>query len=283
MPLFDQLTGKGNLQTSQVAIKDFPAFDKLAALTKLNILDDPTMRAIRSQFEIRDGRLHLQPFSVGLGGTTMTVAGSNGLDQSLQYDLGLPGAAQPARGRGEPGDRRGAGAGRPRGDRPPGVPRDRARHPGHRHRHRSRDQGRSAQRRRVGGRGGEAGGGAAGGDGGGLGRCARRARGRGGAACRPDPGGGEDAGGDGEAGGLPPGRLAGGAERRGARGHRRRRRGERLRKEADDKAARIVREADQRGRVAGGGGAGSGRVRRRPETRREDMPGNGLCYSVRRC
>jgi AsmA-like C-terminal region len=44
---------------------------------------------LRSQFAIRDGRLHLQPFSVSLGGTTMTVAGSNGLDQSLQYNLGL--------------------------------------------------------------------------------------------------------------------------------------------------------------------------------------------------
>jgi hypothetical protein len=89
MPLFDQLTGKGNLQTSQVAIKDFPALERLAAATKLNILDDPTMRAIRSQFEIRDGRLHLQPFSVGIGGTSMTVVGSNGLDQSLDYNLGL--------------------------------------------------------------------------------------------------------------------------------------------------------------------------------------------------
>jgi hypothetical protein len=89
MPLFEQLTGNGSLQTSQVAIKDFPMLERMAALTKLNILDDPTMRAIRSQFEIRDGRLHLQPFSVAVGGTTMTVTGSNGLDQSLQYDLGL--------------------------------------------------------------------------------------------------------------------------------------------------------------------------------------------------
>ena len=33
MPLFQQLTGKGNIQTSQVAIKDFPALEKLAAAT----------------------------------------------------------------------------------------------------------------------------------------------------------------------------------------------------------------------------------------------------------
>jgi hypothetical protein len=31
----------------------------------------------------------VQPFDVKLGGTTMSVAGSNGFDQSLQYNLGL--------------------------------------------------------------------------------------------------------------------------------------------------------------------------------------------------
>jgi hypothetical protein len=89
MPLYQQLTGNGNIQTSQVAITDFPALDKLASVTKLNILDDPTLRAISSRFEIRDGRLFVQPFAVPIAGTTLTVTGSNGLDQTLQYNLGL--------------------------------------------------------------------------------------------------------------------------------------------------------------------------------------------------
>ncbi len=89
MPLYQALSGQGSLQTSKLLVQDFPPFDKLAATTKLNFLENPTLQALRSQFAIRDGRLHLQPFSVSLGGTTMTVAGSNGLDQSLQYNLGL--------------------------------------------------------------------------------------------------------------------------------------------------------------------------------------------------
>jgi AsmA-like protein len=86
-PLFEQLTGNGNLQTSQVQIRDFPALEKMALLTKLDFLDDPTLRALSSQFQIRDGRLHVQPFAVGIGPTRMTVSGSNGFDQSLQYRL----------------------------------------------------------------------------------------------------------------------------------------------------------------------------------------------------
>ena len=89
MPLFSALTGQGSLQTSILRLEDFPPLDRVASLTKLSLLDDPGLKAVRSKFEIRDGRLHVQPFTVGVGPTTMTVAGSNGIDQSLDYDLNL--------------------------------------------------------------------------------------------------------------------------------------------------------------------------------------------------
>jgi hypothetical protein len=89
MPLFDGLDGRGTLQTSQVVLEDFPALEKVVDVTKLQFLDNPAMRAIRTAFQIRDGRLHVEPFAVNLGKTTMNVSGSNGLDQSLQYALSL--------------------------------------------------------------------------------------------------------------------------------------------------------------------------------------------------
>ena len=89
MPVFPALTGEGSLQTSIVRLQDFPPLDRVANLTKLSLLDDPGLKAVRSKFDIRDGRLHVQPFTVGLGPTTMTVSGSNGIDQSLDYDLAL--------------------------------------------------------------------------------------------------------------------------------------------------------------------------------------------------
>ncbi len=89
MPLFPALSGKGTLQTSQMIIQDFPVLEKAVAVTKLQFLDNPTLQALRAAFQIRDGRLFVQPFDVKLGGTTMTVSGSNGFDQSLAYSLGL--------------------------------------------------------------------------------------------------------------------------------------------------------------------------------------------------
>ena len=89
MPLFPGLGGGGTLQTSQLVIKDFPALEKLVDVTKLQFLDNPTLRAFTAAFQIREGRLFTQPFDVKLGDATMTVSGSNGLDQSLRYTLGL--------------------------------------------------------------------------------------------------------------------------------------------------------------------------------------------------
>ena len=89
MPLFSSLTGRGAIQTQNVALRNFPGMDKIVDVTKLRILNNPTMQAIRTGFQIREGRLVVQPFNVRIGGMTMNVAGSNGIDQSLEYNLGL--------------------------------------------------------------------------------------------------------------------------------------------------------------------------------------------------
>jgi len=89
MPLFPALSGRGSLQTSQLVLKDFPALEKVVDVTKLQFLANPALRPLRTAFQIRDGRLSVEPFAVKLGATTMNLSGSNGLDQSLQYNLNL--------------------------------------------------------------------------------------------------------------------------------------------------------------------------------------------------
>jgi len=89
MPLFQGLTRKGALQTANIALHDFPAMEKLVDVTKLQILNNPTMQAVRTGFQIHDGRLSVNPFPVKIGPATMQVSGSNGFDQSLDYNLQL--------------------------------------------------------------------------------------------------------------------------------------------------------------------------------------------------
>ena len=89
MPQFPTLSGKGVFETQQVAIKNFPPLQKMFDVTKLQLLDNPTMQALKGAFQIHDGRLFTQPFAVKLGPTTLNVSGSNGFDQSMQYNLQL--------------------------------------------------------------------------------------------------------------------------------------------------------------------------------------------------
>jgi hypothetical protein len=89
MPLFTALTGKGIFQSQNIALRNFPGMEKLVDVTKLSILNNPTMQAIKAGFQIKDGRLVTQPFTVKLAGTSMSVAGSNGIDQTMDYTLGL--------------------------------------------------------------------------------------------------------------------------------------------------------------------------------------------------
>jgi cell division septum initiation protein DivIVA len=89
VPVFGGLDGKGSLLTSKLALEGFPAMQRLADALSLPQLANPTFDAIRSSIEIRDGRLHVQPFHVKVGQLGMAVSGSNGVDQSLDYKLGL--------------------------------------------------------------------------------------------------------------------------------------------------------------------------------------------------
>jgi len=89
MPLLPNLSGAGTLETSALALRGFPALSKLAAITKLDVLDNPTLQPLRARFRIDNGRLTVQPFDVKVAGIAATIAGSNGLDQSLQYTMNL--------------------------------------------------------------------------------------------------------------------------------------------------------------------------------------------------
>jgi len=89
MPLFPTLDGGGTLATSKLGMRGFPVLKSIADKTRLQFLNDPTVESLEATFRIANGRLSVQPFDVKLGGAAMRVAGSNGLDQSLEYHLDL--------------------------------------------------------------------------------------------------------------------------------------------------------------------------------------------------
>jgi AsmA-like C-terminal region len=89
VPVFATLTGKGVVETERLVVQRAPVLEKLADALSLEQLRQPALGAVRASFDVADGRLHLEPFAVKMNGIAMTFVGSNGIDQSLEYDLAL--------------------------------------------------------------------------------------------------------------------------------------------------------------------------------------------------
>jgi hypothetical protein len=89
VPVFTVLDGKGSLRTSMLALQGVPVLAKVADALKVERLRNPAMDSVRASVQIHDGRVQVNPFDVRVAQSTMRVSGSHGIDQTLQYTLGL--------------------------------------------------------------------------------------------------------------------------------------------------------------------------------------------------
>jgi hypothetical protein len=89
VPIFKALTGKGAIETERLVVQGAPVLEKLADALSLEQLRKPALGIVRASYDVADGRVHVKPFVVKTNGIDMTVVGSNGIDQSLSYDLAL--------------------------------------------------------------------------------------------------------------------------------------------------------------------------------------------------
>jgi vacuolar-type H+-ATPase subunit H len=87
MPVLPTLTGAGIIKIAQASLKDSNIIGGVTKLTKLANSDQVTMKDVIMQAEIKEGRLHVQPFDVNIGNYRTTIQGSNGMDGSLDYNL----------------------------------------------------------------------------------------------------------------------------------------------------------------------------------------------------
>lgn len=88
MPLYDQLTGDGLLNIASAAVADMKLLSAVSSVSNLSQKDGQLqLNDVLMFAEIKDGRVHLKPFDVSLGGYKTNISGSNGIDGSLNYDL----------------------------------------------------------------------------------------------------------------------------------------------------------------------------------------------------
>lgn len=87
MPNMATVSGDGLVKIAQAALKDSKLISGITSLTSLNDASEVTLKDVVMSTTIKNGRLGVKPFDVKFGSYKTTVAGSTGLDGSLDYTL----------------------------------------------------------------------------------------------------------------------------------------------------------------------------------------------------
>ncbi len=89
MPVMNSIAGKGNFTSNVIGIKNSAMFDKIGDALKTKAFDNMTLNNVGINFEIQDGRLLVDPFETKVGNTALMIGGSQGLDQTMNYAVGI--------------------------------------------------------------------------------------------------------------------------------------------------------------------------------------------------
>ena len=85
MPVWNSFNSVGNLNLKTAEIKDFKPFTTLGSILNISELSNPKLQNVKPKYRISNGRFYLSPVSYKVGKYDITLVGSNGIDQSLDY------------------------------------------------------------------------------------------------------------------------------------------------------------------------------------------------------
>jgi hypothetical protein len=86
-PVYNSLTGGGKLQTSGLTVDNFKPLVKVADMLKMDQFKSFSPDNLNISFRFENGRVQVDPFPLNMVGIKSTVTGSNGFDQSIDYNI----------------------------------------------------------------------------------------------------------------------------------------------------------------------------------------------------
>jgi hypothetical protein len=89
MPRMKSIVGKGNFTSDLIGLKSSSLFDKIGNKLNTKAFSNLSISNMGVNFEIRDGRLLVNPFEIKMGNTTMLIGGDQGIDQTMNYTIGI--------------------------------------------------------------------------------------------------------------------------------------------------------------------------------------------------
>ncbi len=87
-PVLNSIDGYGKLQSKKIQVVNAKTLNKLTELLKLKDYNNE-FKDINISFTVKDGRINVDPFDLKMDDIKMTVGGSHGIDQTLDYNVNL--------------------------------------------------------------------------------------------------------------------------------------------------------------------------------------------------
>lgn len=89
MPVYSSINATGITNIIQAVLEGFEPLNKLAATLNTQSVKTLELNNVLAKFKIDNGRLNVSPFNIKKGDILMNVEGSNGLDQTMAYNLAI--------------------------------------------------------------------------------------------------------------------------------------------------------------------------------------------------
>lgn len=83
------LSGLGKVTIPYATFNELPMFNKISETLKLPLFDKPALTNAWTVLKVEDGKVNVEPFQIKMKDIVMDLQGSNGFDQTINYDVNL--------------------------------------------------------------------------------------------------------------------------------------------------------------------------------------------------
>lgn len=88
-PIMNTVVSRGNLTSKSIGLQGASMFSKIGEKLKSDRFSNLTLKDVDLNYEVRDGRVFVDPFEAKIGKGSAIIGGDQGIDQTMNYTINL--------------------------------------------------------------------------------------------------------------------------------------------------------------------------------------------------
>ena len=88
-PVLNSITGKGSFSSQKIGVSNSGVFTKIGDELKTDKFDNLVLENVDVDFEIKNGRIYIDPFDTKMSKTSFIIGGDQGIDKTINYIINI--------------------------------------------------------------------------------------------------------------------------------------------------------------------------------------------------